>query len=89
MVTMEQNLELCRLPTREEVKAAVFALSSESASGPDGFSGLFFQSCWDIIGEDIHKMLILFFEGNPLPKSVTHTNLVLLPKNQEFKLSQI
>ncbi|XP_019241256.1 PREDICTED: uncharacterized protein LOC109221250 [Nicotiana attenuata] len=39
MVTREQNIELCRLPTREEVKAAVFALSSESASGPDGFSG--------------------------------------------------
>ncbi|XP_070034166.1 uncharacterized protein [Nicotiana tomentosiformis] len=35
MVTMEQNLELCRLPTRDEVNAIVFALSSESVSGPD------------------------------------------------------
>ncbi|XP_070002553.1 uncharacterized protein LOC142165956 [Nicotiana tabacum] len=38
MVTREQNLEFCRLPTMEEVKAIVFALSSESASGPDGYS---------------------------------------------------
>lgn len=44
MVKREQNLELSRLPTREEVKATMFALSSESVSGPDGFSGLFFQS---------------------------------------------
>ncbi|XP_075100762.1 uncharacterized protein LOC142176621 [Nicotiana tabacum] len=43
MVTREQNLELCRLPTMEKIKAVVFALSSESASGPDGYSGLFFQ----------------------------------------------
>lgn len=80
MVTKEKNLELCRMPTREEVKAAVFALSSESASGPDGFFGLFFQACWDIVGEDIHKFLTLFYDGSPLPKSITHTNLVMLPK---------
>lgn len=80
MVTREQNIELCRLPTREEVKAVVFALSSESASGPDGFSGLSFQACWDIVGEDIHRLLTLFFDGSPLPKSITHTNLVLLAK---------
>ncbi|XP_075101644.1 uncharacterized protein LOC142177080 [Nicotiana tabacum] len=35
MVTMDQNLELSRLPTIEEVRAAVFELRGESASGPD------------------------------------------------------
>ncbi|XP_075101596.1 uncharacterized protein LOC142177036 [Nicotiana tabacum] len=45
MVTMDQNLELSRLPTIEEVRAAVFELSGESASGPDGFTGLFYQTC--------------------------------------------
>ncbi|XP_070050003.1 uncharacterized protein [Nicotiana tomentosiformis] len=54
MVTMDQNLELSRLPTIEEVRAAVFELSGENASGPDGFTGLFYQTCWDIIGVDIH-----------------------------------
>ncbi|XP_075107109.1 uncharacterized protein LOC142180086 [Nicotiana tabacum] len=43
MVTMDQNLELSRLPTiEEEVRAAVFELSGESASGPDGFTSLFY-----------------------------------------------
>nr|XP_009759375.1 PREDICTED: uncharacterized protein LOC104211932 [Nicotiana sylvestris] len=77
MVTREHNLELCRLPTMEKIKAVVFALSSESASGPDGYSGLFFQVCWDIVGKDIHTLLVVFLEGSPLPKSVTYTNLVL------------
>jgi len=80
MVACDQNIELCRIPTIEEVKAAVFALSDESSSGPDGFTGIFFQECWGIIGEDIHAMLKLFYGGSSLPKSITHTNLVLLPK---------
>nr|XP_009610783.1 uncharacterized protein LOC104104414 [Nicotiana tomentosiformis] len=40
MVSAEQNIELCTTPTREEVKATIFALSGESASGPDGFTDL-------------------------------------------------
>ncbi|XP_070055358.1 uncharacterized protein [Nicotiana tomentosiformis] len=63
MVSCNQNIELCRIPTIEKVKAAVFALSGESASGLDGFTGIFVQECWDIIGEDIHAMLKLFYGG--------------------------
>ncbi|XP_075083451.1 uncharacterized protein LOC142167191 [Nicotiana tabacum] len=64
----------------EEVKNAVFALSGDSASGPDGFIGLFYQHCWEIIGEDIFMLLQEFYVGATLPESITHTNLVLLPK---------
>ncbi|XP_070039898.1 uncharacterized protein [Nicotiana tomentosiformis] len=80
MVTMDQNLELSRLPTIEEVRATIFELSEESASSPDGFTGLFYQTCWDVIGADIHNMVLHFYGGAALPKSITHTNLVLLPK---------
>ncbi|XP_070035767.1 uncharacterized protein [Nicotiana tomentosiformis] len=44
MVTLEQNLELCKYPTIDEVKDAIFALSGDSAGGPDGFIGLFYQT---------------------------------------------
>ncbi|XP_070054663.1 uncharacterized protein [Nicotiana tomentosiformis] len=59
MVTMDQNLELSRLPTIEEVRASVFELSGESTSGPDGFTSLFYQTCCDVIGADIHNMEII------------------------------
>nr|XP_016512912.1 PREDICTED: uncharacterized protein LOC107829953 [Nicotiana tabacum] len=38
--TADHNLELSRLPTIEEVRAVIFELSGESASDPDGFTGL-------------------------------------------------
>nr|XP_009619315.1 uncharacterized protein LOC104111339 [Nicotiana tomentosiformis] len=39
MVSMDENMVLCRYPTMDEVKAAAFDLSGDSASGPDGFTG--------------------------------------------------
>lgn len=38
MVTSEQNLELLKQPTFDEVKRAVFGLNCDSAGGPDGFT---------------------------------------------------
>lgn len=81
---MEQNLELCRYPTQEEVKAAFFELGNASASSPDGFTGLFYQECWDIICYDIHNIVLHFYGGATLPKSITHTNLDFLPKKQKI-----
>ncbi|XP_019226229.1 PREDICTED: uncharacterized protein LOC109207710 [Nicotiana attenuata] len=68
IVTMSQNLELCKFPTIDEVKSAVFALSGDSTSGPDGFTGSFYPHCWDIVGEDIFRLLIEYYGGASLPK---------------------
>ncbi|XP_070050533.1 uncharacterized protein [Nicotiana tomentosiformis] len=59
MVTVEQNMELCRYLTLEEIKGAVFELSGDSASGPDGFTRNFYHDCWEIIGFDIHNIEIV------------------------------
>ncbi|XP_059295549.1 uncharacterized protein LOC132048883 [Lycium ferocissimum] len=64
---------------------AVFGLSGDSASGPDGFTGLFYQHCWEIIGNDVHQVILSFFDGNELPKAITHTNLVLIPKKHHVQ----
>nr|XP_016492705.1 PREDICTED: uncharacterized protein LOC107812184 [Nicotiana tabacum] len=80
MVIVEQNMELCRYPTLEEIKGTVFELSGDSVRGPDGYTGTFYQDCWEIIGYNIHNMVLHFYGGATLPKSITHTKLVLLPK---------
>ncbi|XP_075106985.1 uncharacterized protein LOC142179977 [Nicotiana tabacum] len=58
MVTVDKNIELCRMPTIEGVKGAISALSRDSAGGPDGFTAVFYQKCWYIVGEDIFNMLL-------------------------------
>lgn len=55
------NENMVRLPDTEEVRQAIFGLSGDSAGDPDGFSGLFYQVCWDIAGEDVTKVVKAFF----------------------------
>nr|XP_016509454.1 PREDICTED: uncharacterized protein LOC107826922 [Nicotiana tabacum] len=83
LINTKQNAELIKQPTKEEVKVAVFGLNGDSAGGPDGMTGKFYHSCWDLIGDDLYDMVRAFFNGHELPKFVTHTNLVLLPKKKE------
>uniref|UniRef100_M0ZKY9 RNA-directed DNA polymerase (Reverse transcriptase) n=1 Tax=Solanum tuberosum TaxID=4113 RepID=M0ZKY9_SOLTU len=73
-----------RLPTEDKVKRVIFSLNGDSSSGPDGFSGQFFQSCWNIIGEDITNMVRAFFCGQELPRYITHTNLALILKKESI-----
>ncbi|XP_070029807.1 uncharacterized protein LOC142170174 [Nicotiana tabacum] len=57
---IEQDEEIAEVaPNKEKVKKAVLGLNGESAGGPDGFIGCFYQFCWDIIGDDIYDMEII------------------------------
>ncbi|XP_060182221.1 uncharacterized protein LOC132611876 [Lycium barbarum] len=81
-VSQHQNELLCSMPSLEEVHKAVFELAGDSACGPDSLSGIFYQKCWDIVGADVYNVVKAFFDGQTLLKSVTHTNLVLIPKKE-------
>ncbi|XP_059310998.1 uncharacterized protein LOC132062440 [Lycium ferocissimum] len=78
-VCLENEEEIAQ---EDEFKKAAFDLKSESACGPDGLSGSFYQACWNIGRMDVYKVVKAFYKGHTLPKSVTHTNLVLLPKKE-------
>lgn len=71
---------VCALPTVEEIHTAVFDISRDSVSGPDGFSALFYQHCWDLIGTDVCEAVWDFFDGHQMPASFTATTIVLIPK---------
>ncbi|XP_041995777.1 uncharacterized protein LOC121745902 [Salvia splendens] len=71
---------LAKDPEAEEVKRAVFGISGDSAPGPDSLTATFFQACWEIIGRDVVAAISQLFHGVYLPRSVTATSIVLIPK---------
>lgn len=81
------NNALVIIPTLDEVKKVVFSMNASSAPGPDGFTGKFFQHCWNIIAQDLYIVILEFFNGKQLPMSFSHSSLVLISKidcPQEF-----
>ena len=64
----------------EEIKEIIFAMDGESAAGPDGFTGRFFTFAWDVVGQDVLEAVVSFFCGHELPRSVSSTLIVLIPK---------
>ncbi|KAH0684689.1 hypothetical protein KY289_022441 [Solanum tuberosum] len=80
VVTREDNISLTSLPSIQELKDVVFSIDPDSAPGPDGISGKFYQSAWPIIASDVHAAINSFFQGATLPKFFTHTCIVMLPK---------
>lgn len=76
----EQNKVMTDISIREEVKKVVFEMNGDSTHGPDSLFGHFFLTCWEIVGGDITNMVKPFFCVRQLPRFITHTNLVLIPK---------
>jgi len=51
-------------PNYLEIKNVVFNLNGNRARGPDGFGGVFYHSCWEIIETNVCKTIQQFFKQN-------------------------
>ncbi|PKU64267.1 Putative ribonuclease H protein [Dendrobium catenatum] len=71
---------LTGLVSDEEIKAAIFAGSSTSSPGPDGFNFEFYKSSWLITGPLICKAVKSFFAKGYLPNKVKASAIALIPK---------
>ncbi|CAA7029244.1 unnamed protein product [Microthlaspi erraticum] len=79
-ISEETNKMLIKIPTLEEIKAAIFSIHPDKAPGPDGFSASFFHSNWGVIGADIVREVQCFFRNSVLPKGTNATHICLIPK---------
>lgn len=84
-VTSEMNQRLITIPDLAEVKAAVFSINSDKALGPDGFSAGFYQTFWDVIGDDVYRDIWEFFVSSVMHPRQNETHLRLIPKGTAAK----
>lgn len=68
------------MPSREEIKSAVWACGTDKAPGFDGFNFKFIREMWDLIKEDIYNFVIDFLENGENPRAINITWVALIPK---------
>lgn len=68
------------MPDFQETKSIIFVMCASTVAGHNGCTGTFFNTCWDIIQNNIKDFIQTFFQGKSLTKFYTHTCLVLIPK---------
>ena len=87
-VTDEMNQRLISTFTRDEVEATLKQMHPTKTPGPDGMSAIFFQKYWDVVGNDIMRMVLNVLNSNMSIVDINRTNITLIPKiNSPSKLS--
>lgn len=85
----DDNRDLCRPFTEEEIKNALDQMEHNKAAGPDKIPIEFYQSCWDIIKIDIIELFNDFHRGNLDVSRLNYGIITLLPKvNEANKIQQ-
>jgi hypothetical protein len=72
--------------TMEEVKSVVFSCDPKKAPVLDEFSFLFYQSCWEIIKEDVMKLVYAFYHNILDISKFNMTCICLITKKSDAKL---
>ena len=69
--------------SESEVLEAINDMPSDKAPWPDGFTGLFFKKCWDIIKHDLMRVITRFDSLHTANLQwLNSANVVLLPKKE-------
>ena len=55
-------------------------MNDSKASGPDGFTSLFFKKAWSIVGSDVTEEVESFFNSGCMLREINCTIIALVPK---------
>lgn len=80
VVTDGMNQALMMPIMDEEIKEVGRQMGSLKASGPDGFSGIFYHSFWDNIGTEVNELVRFFMTDDVCPRQINATHIFLIPK---------
>ena len=86
IINEEMNAKLVANFEALEVHDAIKQMAPIKAPGPNGMPPIFYQSYWDLLGEDVTSSVLHFLNTASLPANLNHTFITLIPKvkNPEF-----
>ncbi|KAL2943955.1 hypothetical protein RDABS01_032302 [Bienertia sinuspersici] len=76
----EQQEDIMRAFTVQDVKEAIFSMDGDKAPGPNGFGASFFKENWNIVGPLISEAVLEFFKNGRILKEINNTFISLIPK---------
>jgi hypothetical protein len=79
-ITESMNEALLRPIKEEEVKSALFQMFPTKAPRPDGFPAHFFQTHWELCGEEVTLAVIRVLKGEDDMREINQTFIVLISK---------
>jgi hypothetical protein len=82
-INEEENIQLVKPFTNEEIKKVVKTMKKNTAPGPDHMPVEFYQSCWEIIREDIMDMIHEFWKNELDIDRLNYGVITLIPKIKE------
>lgn len=74
------TIHLSALFSPDEVRRVLFDLNPSKTPSPDGYTVLFFQNAWDIIGTKITNAILGFLYNEDSLKDCNSTVVTLIPK---------
>jgi hypothetical protein len=87
-VSQKEYDRLVQLFIEDEVRGAIFQMEHNKAPDPDGFPAEFYQSCLNIIKEDLMALFKEFHQSDLPLFSLNFGMITLLPKCRETTKNQ-
>eukprot|EP00253_Pinus_taeda_P024397 PITA_24397 len=80
MVSREDNFNLNKLVTKEEVSEVIRDMHNGKALGPNGFNVDFFKACWNVVKQDILNVVEDSRRSRTILKALNTSFISLIPK---------
>lgn len=81
LISLEENEDLTRPFSLEEIKHALFEMRSNRAPGPDDIPVEFYQHCWDVVAQDLFYLFEWFHADKLDVQRLNYGIITFLPKS--------